>query len=189
MSVKILSEIRSRIITKVKNDVPDFKDCAAHFGRMTSEEVRRISAYPPAMRAGIFGAIKSGHLPSGQFVMVPRFAIAIITREVDLLQAHDTAMNLAVKTKIAISNWMVGQAHENVPYGPVDALCGVGTPEDITIDISADDSLDKEGIALLAVLFTLPIVMGESLAQQDGETQITIDGLDTYADIELGDGT
>lgn len=185
MTQMLLTQIRKRIITKIKTDVPEFMDCDAHFGRMTSKEVMRISSYPPAMRAGIFGAIKSGHLPSGQFVMMPRFAIAIITREADLLLAHDTAMDLAVKTKIAISNWMVGQAHEETPYGPVDALGGVGTPEDITIDISADDSLDKEGVALLAVLFTLPIVMGENLAQQDGEFEVAIDGLDTYQDIEL----
>lgn len=180
----MLAEIRERLIARLETEVPELRDVGAHFGRMTPEEVKRVSAFPPACRCGLFGRVTSDFLASGEQVILSQFAAVIITRERDLLAAHDAAMELAVRCQAAIGAWRPGlgdaEADPALPNLP-----GVGLPKDIAIDVSADVSLDKEGVALWAVLFKLPVIIGENLAETEAAGLYEITGYDDLADIEL----
>ncbi|MBX8802497.1 hypothetical protein HBA92_17280 [Ochrobactrum sp. MR28] len=171
----VLTSIRDRLRDLIKAELPEFKDVDLHYGRLMPDEVRKITAFAPAARVGLFGSVKSDILPSGEIKLSPRFAAVALTKTGDLLTSTDEAMQLALDMAAVISIWRPGiplfdkQGIETAP-----PLFGVGLPEAITVEPSPAPELENEGIALWGCLFTVPIVIGTSLSEQDGGRLIDI---------------
>ncbi len=181
----VLASIRARLRDLVKARHPEFADVDLHYGRLTPDEVRTITAFSPACRVGIFGSIKTETLPSGEVKLAPRFAAVVLVRSGDLVESTDTALALATALSPTIAAWCPGAALtdiEGVEIAP--RIRGVGLPEALTIEPSPAAELEREGIALWGCLFTVPVVIGASLSEAEAQGTVEILGLDQYFPIE-----
>lgn len=171
----VLTSIRDRLCDLLKAQHPEFNDVDLHYGRLTPDEVRQITAFTPAARVGLFGPIKSDILPSGEIKLSPRFVAVALVKETDLLKTTDLAMKLALDMAATISIWLPGirlTDKQGIEIAP--PLFGVGLPEAITVEPSPAPELEAEGIALWGCLFTVPVVVGTSLSEQDGTAMVDI---------------
>lgn len=181
----VLSSIRARLRDLVQARHPEFAEVDLHYGRLTPDEVRDITAFSPACRVGIFGSIKSETLPSGEVKLLPRFAAVVLVRSGDLVESTDAALALATALSPTIAAWCPGVAVTDVAGAVVSPrIRGVGLPEAITIEPSPAAELEKEGIALWGCLFTVPIVIGASLSEAEAQGSIEILGLEQYFPVE-----
>lgn len=181
----VLASIRARLRDLVKARHPEFVDVDLHYGRLTPDEVRTITAISPACRVGIFGSIKSETLPSGELKLAPRFAAVVLVRSGDLVESTDTALALAAALAPTISAWCPGAAltdSDGVEISP--RISGVGLPEAVTIEPSPAGVLEKEGISLWGCLFTVPVVVGASLSEIEAQGTIEVHGLEQYFQVE-----
>lgn len=171
----VLTSIRDRLRDLIKAQILEFIDVDLHYGRLTSDDVRKITAFPPAARVGLFGSVKSDILPSGEIKLSPRFAAVAITKTGDLLSSTDQAMRLALEMAATISIWRPGiRLTDTGGIETAPPLFGVGLPEAMTVEPSPAPELENEGIALWGCLFTVPIVIGTSLSEQNGGMLIDI---------------
>lgn len=171
----VLTSIRDRLRDLIRAELPEFNDVDLHYGRLTPEEVRKITAFTPAARVGLFGSVKSDILPSGEIKVSPRFAAVALTKTGDLLTSTDQAMRMALEMAAAISVWRPGirlTDTDGIEIAP--PLFGVGLPEAITVEPSPAPELENEGIALWGCLFTVSIVIGTNLSEQNGGMLIDI---------------
>ena len=180
----VLAPIRARLRDLVKARHPEFVDVDLHYGRLTPEEVRNISAFSPACRVGIFGSIKSETLPSGEVKLFPRFAAVVMVRSGDLVESTDTALALATALAPTIAAWCPGAALTDIEGAEIPRIRGVGLPEAITIEPSPAGDLEKEGIALWGCLFTVPVAIGASLSELEAQGTVEILGIDQYFPVE-----
>lgn len=177
----ILTSIRNRLRDLIKAEHSQFLDVDLHYGRLTPDEVRKITAFPPAARVGLFGSIKSDILPSGEIKISPRFAAVAVTKTGDLLTSTDEAMQLALSMAATISVWRPGiRLIDTNGVETAPPLFGVGLPEAITVEPSPAPELENEGIALWGCLFTVPVVIGSSLSEQDGSSLMDISMSDDW---------
>jgi hypothetical protein len=181
--VTVLAPIRARLRDLVKARHPEFVDVDLHYGRLTPQEVRNITAFSPACRVGIFGSVKTELLPSGELKLFPRFAAVVLVRSGDLVESTDTALALAMALSPTIAGWCPGAAiTDGAETSP--RIRGIGLPEALTIEPSPAAELEKEGIALWGCLFTVPVVIGASLSEAEAQGTIEILGLDQYFPVE-----
>lgn len=175
----MLTDLRDRFKIHLRDAVPGFREVKEHPGRLEDQEIKdQISGLTPSCRVGLWGRVPIEYMPDGQVVIHPRFAVAIITKSTDLVRSHDEAMALTIETVKALAAFIPGEANEARSWDP---LTGVGLIENLSLDISANDMLDKAGIATWAVLCAVPIRMGVSLARVEAEQTVDLtfpDGID-----------
>jgi len=168
----MLTDLRDRFKVHLRDAVPGFREVKEHPGRLEDQEIKaQISGLTPSCRVGLWGRVPIEHMPDGQVLIRPGFAVAIIVKSTDLVRSHDEAMGLAVETINALAGFIPGEANEARSWDP---LTGVGLIENLSLDISSNDMLDREGIALWGVLCAVPIRMGVSLATVEAEQTVDL---------------
>jgi len=168
----MLAEINGRLVAVLEDAHPEFRDVGRHRGRMTVEDVRAVTLFSPALRVGLFGKISTARLPTNETLLSVPFAAAVIVSAGDLLDSQDTAIALSLAVQSTLSGFAPGAADDVREWS---ALPGVGLCEDLAIDIAEGEELEADGIALWAVLFRVPVIVGVDLARADGESTVGIE--------------
>jgi len=168
----VLSEINKRLVAVLEAAHPEFRDVGRHPGRMTVDDIKALSVFAPALRVGLFGKISTSRLPTDETLLSVPFAAAVITSETDLIDSQDRAIALALAVQGTLSDFAPGMADEERDWA---AISGVGLCEDLAIDIAEGEELEAEGIALWAVLFKVPVIVGVDRAKAESEIPFQVD--------------
>ncbi len=168
----MLVEISQRLVAMLTDAHPQFRDVGRHRGRMTVEDVQAVSVFSPALRIGLFGKISTAHLPTGETILHVPFAAAVIVSEGELLDSQDKAIALALAVQDTLADFAPGRADADRDWL---ALPGIGLCDDLAIDIAEGEELEKDGIALWAVLFKVPVVVGVDRAREEGESPVELE--------------
>jgi len=168
----MLAEINKRLVAVLETAHPEFRDVGRHRGRMTVEDIRALSVFSPALRVGLFGKISAVRLPTDESLLSVPFAAAVVASDGDLIDSQDRAIALALTVQDTLSGFAPGMADEERAW---PAIPGVGLCEDLAIDIAEGEELEKDGIALWAVLFKVPVIVGVDRAKAESEVTMEIE--------------
>lgn len=174
----MLVEINKRLVTALTEAHPEFRDVGRHRGRMTVEDVQKVSVFSPALRVGLFGKISTTRLASDETLLTVPFAAAVIVSDGDLLDSQDKAIALALDVQDTLAAFAPGMANEDRDW---PALPGIGLCDDLAIDIAEGEELEKDGIALWAVLFKVTVILGVDRAREEAESPVDIEFPDDFA--------
>lgn len=151
-----LVEMQAKVVATVKALMPDLKECKAHPGRFTRQELEKFSVRSPSVHVAI-PSIRNPSSSDGQ--------LECSVKTVLVLTAKNTVgeNNKAVNRSDAALN-MVAAILAALPTATLGA--GIGPTEDIAADNLYDGGDNKQGVAMWAIHWTNTIILSAKI--EDG---------------------
>ncbi|MEM7269516.1 MAG: hypothetical protein AAF401_09705 [Pseudomonadota bacterium] len=149
----LFASLPSLIADRLSAVAPQLRECAVHESRLTLEEIMADRLKTPSIRVVLLGSRPKAPLAGSYQRHELAFAAYVITKDQKGLARDEACLTLsqAVMLDVQVAKW--DDEH-------------VGAAENVRMESLSDSATRKKGIALRAVLWTLPVELtaGESAA-------------------------
>lgn len=149
-----MNALLDAVCVRVRDWLPDLKECSVHDGRFTADEVRRWAIRTPAVRLACLGLASVGDSGDERSEPVLQLAAMVVTRDGAGMPRGKSARNLVdcLVSRVPRERW---------------GLTGVGPAGNLRADNLYSGKIDKFGVALWAVLWRQTLRLPEAGDSED----------------------
>jgi len=152
--VSALVDMQARVVATIKALMPDLKECKAHPGRFTREELDKFRVKAPSVHVAV-PSIRNPSSSGGQVtcevktVLVLTAKNTVGTEDKPAANRADAAMNMVAAILIALPTATLGR--------------GIGPAQDVAADNLYGSADSKTGVAMWAVHWTNTVTIAPDL--------------------------
>lgn len=167
--VENLPALRAAVVARLREKIPGVTSIEPHGGTFDETELRKFALLAPAIRVACMGFDSVERHATGMLRLPVHFAAVVITRDRPDTDRDTQAMLIANAVTLAV-------------YGHRFGLEGVYQPEGLRGANEYSATLQSAGVAMWQVVWTSPVLIGESIEQAiHALSQIIINGV-VFAD-------